>query len=216
MYTNRPNLRKAAAIVAYLAVTAIFISGCKDDDNNGQLNIIFTDIPAEYNGLMAQSSLSEPYDDPFEGFIYAINGIRDNGRITNGKATIYYTGSYSTPFTRKGEYNISFEIFEFIGEDVTVYYWRGDISKIKISKTTTTISFNSLKKDNSVTYPYTVGGEDEGATPDNITITDIPAVHNGKYGFIYLLKPDDRHQYAHSYKDGILGGKSTPSSSFLN
>lgn len=188
--------------------------GCKKD-NDTQLKIIITDIPAEYNGLMAQSTLSEPYDDPFYGYWCASGGIFEDGGITNGKATIYYTGSFSIPYTKKGEYNVSFQIFEGIGEGVpppiTVWHWGGECL-VNITKTTTTISFNTLKKDKSVTYPFTVG-VDDGYNPQEITITDIPAEHNDisfRYGYVYLLKPDDRELYAKSYGYEINNGKSTP------
>ena len=207
-------MKTVLRISIFMAIIAI-AAGCKKNDgDDDQLRIIFTDIPAEYNGMNAQSFLSEPYDDPYEGYIYASGGIFEDG-ITNGKATIYYTGSFSTPFTRKGEYIVSFYIRQDIGEGmpppIRIFHWGGK-RLINITKTTTTISFNTLQIHNQ-TYPFTVGGEDEEAIPQNITITDIPAEHSDKdsrRGYVYLLKPDDRELYAYSYGFGISDGKTTP------
>ena len=183
-------------------------SGCIKDDE--RLRITFTDIPAEYNGKTSQASLCD--ED------YYVVGSGASLEIVDGKATIYF--SYSAYYNYltirdKGKYNLVFHIKEgFHGiypwdkeydpenlvEEYVVWHWEGE-RQININKTHTTVSFNSLKKWEDVSYPYT----EYFTHPDLITITDIPAEYNSIHdyynrrdGYVYLLKPDDRELYAYS------------------
>ena len=109
--------------------------------------------------LMIGILISSPSDE----LVYASGGIFEDG-ITNGKATIYYNYSnyVGRPFDKKGEYIVTFQIREDIVKGhppVSVFHWGGE-RLINITKTTTSISFNTLKIDDKQTYPFTVGGND--------------------------------------------------------
>ena len=137
------------AIVACLAVTAMFIS-CSKDEN--ALTIIFTDIPAEYNGKKASANLHYPDWYNVERYpSYRGDGMNT---ISNGKVSISFCfyhpgyGSYCLDSKHKGEYIITFRINEvqYDPDPVEVWYWGGESSVVNITKTISTLSFNSLKR----------------------------------------------------------------------
>ena len=189
MTNFRFQLRKVATIVACLAVIIIFFSCTKDDR---PLTITFTDIPAEYNGMDGRTFLFTTED------TYVASS--HTTLIANGKVSAYLSRDAYGDWTiySNEKYCVHFKISEYFDGDSITYHWEGDSRPINITKSNTTLSFNSLKKLDE-TYPYTV---DLRPLPQQITITDIPAEHSDKYmryGFVYLLKPADRELYAYSF-----------------
>jgi hypothetical protein len=174
------------------------------------MQIVITNIPAEYNGMGGTTQL------------YTIEDtyVASSGRtlISNGKVSAHLSRDAAGDWTIYGneKYIVHFKISVAFqqpnGEiDSTVYHWEGDGKPINIKNTTTTISFNSLKKWDE-TYPFTV---DHRPPVRQITITDIPAEYNSieynrREGNVYFLKPDNRELYAYSnivneIKDGTFG-----------
>ena len=208
-------MKTVLRIGIFIAIISIATGCIKDDDP--QLRITFTDIPAEYNGLSAQSWLVD-----------AGSGVAD---ITNGKITVYYSKEtdyfiYYLNSSDLGKYTVQLLISENIQDpegDYTIWHWGGE-GEFNITKTSSTISFKSLKKFNDVSFPFT----DYGSPPSQIKITDIPAElckierplpdipvssdYFSTYGFGYLLKPDNRELYAYSfpYDYEIKNGENWP------
>jgi len=118
--------------IAFLFAFSL-ISCEKEDDSQLPLQIKITDIPAEYNGKVGISQL----------LFYPAYSTTE--LITNGTVTtkLFSTESEieTVPFTKKGEYTVSFEIRE---EKYGFQLLLARTNLIKITKKTTTISFNDL------------------------------------------------------------------------
>jgi len=208
------QLKNAAIIAACFAVCVMF-SRCIDFDD--QLRIVITNIPAEYNGKNGQTSLwtkTETY--VASGATHITNGKAsiDLSRSAQGDWIIYNNEKYSVVFKISEEFDRIYPwdkewTPEKEEEGYTVWYWEGE-GLINIKLPTTTVSFTTLQKWDG-NYPYT----DYGSPPLQITIKDIPAELSEtkgppsdfplpshcyyRYGFVYLLKPDDRELYAYSF-----------------
>ena len=128
---------------------AIGLISCeKDDDDDIQLKIKITDIPAEYEGKFVNTNLGT-----VDSLYHLAHNYNQNTIVMYGEVTTKLRKTFDypdTPFTNKGEYRLEVLIFEYIFNGVSgenKYLWTGQSrDNINITKETFTISFNALKK----------------------------------------------------------------------
>ena len=132
---------------------AISLIACEKDckcekDDDPQLKIRITDIPAEYEGKFVNTNLGT-----VDRLYHRAHNYNQNTIVMYGEATTKLLNAFdypNTPFTEKGEYILEVLIFEYIFDGISgenKYLWTGQGSDIiKITKETTTISFNALTK----------------------------------------------------------------------
>ena len=121
---------------------AISLVACEKDDDP-QLKVRITDIPAEYNGTFGSTALLVDVNEPV--YSRRQHAYSTNELITNGTVTTALINCESVlenpPHTQKGEYTVIFGIFQEGGFQLL---W-SESSPIKLIKEITTISFSDLK-----------------------------------------------------------------------
>ena len=118
---------------------------CDCDLHDPQLKIRITDIPTEYEGKYVITHLGT-----IDNLYHRAHNYNQNIIVMYGEVTtkLRETFDYAdTPFTEKGEYRLTIWIFDYNNSGDYNFFWTGESRDIiKITKETTTISFNALTK----------------------------------------------------------------------
>jgi hypothetical protein len=126
--------------------------------------------------------------------------------ITNGTVTVelFYAKQFiNSPNSDKRKYLVCFNIITYGFGDIPSLstYWSGESVPIDITKATTTISFNTLIIDDSVTYPnYGLRWPKEWSDlpkPQNATYTETSQLdYDDKYLKSYLIFDQHLHGFS--------------------
>ena len=132
-------------IVLLMAISPISCEKDCDCDLHPQLKIRITDIPEEHEGKHVITHLGT-----VDHLYHRAHNYNQNTIVMYGEVTTKLREAFDypdTPFTEKGEYSLTIWIFEYDISGDYKFHWTGESRDIiKITKETTTISFNALTK----------------------------------------------------------------------